>query len=50
MSRPLRIEFAGAVYHVTSSGDGREAIFLGEPDRHLFLGVMSERVGRVSAA
>ena len=44
MARPLRIEFAGALYHVTSRGDGREAIFLGEQDRHLFLGVMSEVV------
>ena len=44
MSRPLRIEFAGALYHVTSRGDGREAIFLGEQDKHLFLGVMSEVV------
>lgn len=25
--RPLRIEFPGAVYHVTSRGDGGEAIF-----------------------
>jgi putative transposase len=44
MSRPLRIEFAGGLYHVTSRGDGREAIFLGEEDRHLFLGVLSELV------
>ena len=27
MSRPLRIEFPGAVYHVTSRGDRREAIY-----------------------
>ena len=27
MVRPLRIEFAGAVYHVTSRGDRREAIY-----------------------
>ena len=26
MSRPLRIEFAGALYHVTSRGDGQKAI------------------------
>jgi len=44
MSRPLRIEFASALYHVTSRGDGREAIFLDEQDRRLFLGVMSEVV------
>jgi len=44
MSRPLRIEFAGALYHVTSRGDGREAIFLSEADKHLFLDVMSKVV------
>ena len=33
MSRPLRIEFPGAVYHVTSRGDRREAIFLTDADR-----------------
>lgn len=27
MTRPLRIEFPGAVYHVTSRGDRREAIY-----------------------
>jgi hypothetical protein len=27
MSRPLRIEFPGACYHVTARGDRREAIY-----------------------
>lgn len=40
MSRPLRIEFAGALYHVTSRGDGREAIFLDDQDRACFLEVL----------
>jgi REP element-mobilizing transposase RayT len=44
MSRPLRIEFADALYHVTSRGDGREVIFLGDEDRHGFLDVLSEIV------
>ena len=44
MSRPLRIEFAGGLYHMTSRGDGREAIFLGKEDRRLFLSVLSEVV------
>lgn len=44
MSRPLRIEFAGGLYHVTSRGDGREAIFLSEQDRRLFLRVLSQVV------
>ncbi len=42
MSRPLRIEFAGALYHVTSRGDGREDIFLDDSDRKLFLEVLAE--------
>ena len=45
MARPLRLEFAGALYHVTSRGDGREPIFLDDADRHLFLGVLAEVVG-----
>jgi len=27
MARPLRLEFAGALYHVTSRGNRREAIY-----------------------
>lgn len=30
MSRPLRIEFPGAVYHVTARGDRRESIQVGQ--------------------
>lgn len=33
MTRPLRIEFPGAVYHVTSRGDRRESIFADDDDR-----------------
>ena len=39
MARPLRIEFAGALYHITSRGDGREAIYLDDKDRESFLSV-----------
>jgi putative transposase len=42
MSRPLRIEFSGALYHVTSRGDGREPIFLDDEDRGLLLCVFSD--------
>ena len=31
MARPLRIEYAGAVYHVTSRGNGRKPIFRHDP-------------------
>ena len=37
MTRPLRIEFSGALYHVTSRGDGREAIYLCDNDRFALL-------------
>ena len=33
MTRPLRIEFPGAVYHVTSRGDHREAIYAADVHR-----------------
>lgn len=36
MSRPLRIEFAGALYHVMARGDGRQAIFRDDEDRQAF--------------
>ncbi len=46
MARPLRIEFAGALYHITSRGDGREAIHLDDSDRASFLGVFGEVCNR----
>ena len=42
MARPLRIEFSGAVYHVTSRGNAREDIYLDDTDRAMFLGVLAE--------
>ena len=33
MARPLRLELAGAFYHVTSRGDGREDIYRSDEDR-----------------
>jgi putative transposase len=41
MARPLRIEFSGALYHVTSRGDGREDIFLAPEDQRMFLDVLA---------
>ena len=37
MPRPLRIQYEGALYHVTGRGDRREAIFLCDQDRIEFL-------------
>ena len=39
MARPLRIELAGGLYHVTSHGDRREDIFLCEADRYVWLDI-----------
>ena len=50
MARPLRIEFPGAVYHVTSRGDRREAIFEDDDDRHTFLAVIAQAAERFDAA
>ncbi|MEO0292705.1 MAG: transposase [candidate division WOR-3 bacterium] len=46
MSRPLRIEFSGAVYHITSRGNGKEDIFFDDSDRKLFLSIFWEVVKR----
>jgi putative transposase len=45
MARPLRIEFGGALYHVTARGDRRETIFEDDVDRERFLEVLGEVVG-----
>lgn len=42
MSRPLRLELAGGLYHVTSRGDGREDIYLTEADRRVWLEVFGQ--------
>ncbi len=40
MTRPLRLEYAGALYHVTSRGDRREEIYLDDDDRREWLQVL----------
>ena len=37
MARPLRIEYDGALYHITSRGNERKAIFRDDEDRVGFL-------------
>jgi REP element-mobilizing transposase RayT len=46
MSRQLRIEYGGAIYHVMSHGDRHEAIFLYDEDRRRFLKTLGEACGR----
>jgi putative transposase len=37
MARPLRIEYPGALYHITTRGNARRAIFKDDRDRLVFL-------------
>jgi putative transposase len=40
MARPLRIEYAGAVYHITSRGNEKKAVFKTDQDRANFLNTL----------
>ena len=42
MARPLRLELAGGLYHVTSRGDGREDIYLSDQDREIWLAALGQ--------
>lgn len=46
MARPLRIEFAGALYHVTARGNARGAIYSDATDRQQFLMVLQNTIHR----
>ena len=42
MQRKLRLEYAGAIYHVMNRGDRREKIFRSKQDREIFLRTLAE--------
>ncbi len=42
MARPLRLEFAGALYHITSRGNERKPIYLDESDFEGFLKILGD--------
>jgi REP element-mobilizing transposase RayT len=46
MARPLRVEFDGALYHVTSRGNAREDIFDEDGDRKAFLETLGKVINR----
>ena len=46
MARPIRVEYADAVYHVTARGNERKAIYRDNPDRLRFLETVEEAVRR----
>ena len=49
MSRPLRIEFPNAIYHVTSRGDRRESIYRDDLDRQAQLDTIAHAMDRFDA-
>ncbi|MBW2056862.1 MAG: transposase, partial [Deltaproteobacteria bacterium] len=46
MARPLRIEYPGAVYHITSRGNARLPVFDDDFDRRAFLTILEDVVKR----
>ena len=46
MARPLRIEFAGALYHITARGNAQQAIYKDDDDRRLFLKLLGNTCER----
>jgi REP element-mobilizing transposase RayT len=46
MARPLRLEYPGGVYHVTSRGNARQRIYTSAADRQAFLGILASVVNR----
>jgi REP element-mobilizing transposase RayT len=48
MTRPLRVEFPGALYHVTARGNSRHEIYLQDADRRIFLSILGSVVEKRS--
>lgn len=46
MTRPIRIEFPNALYHVTARGDRREDVFDDDEDRVPFLDTLAQVIDR----
>ena len=46
MARPLRLEFAGALYHLTARGNARADIFADDEDRRLFLELLGREIAQ----
>jgi hypothetical protein len=46
MSRKLRIEYPGAIYHVLNRGDQREDILRDDEDCQRFLSTLGEACGK----
>ena len=49
MARPLRIEYRGALYHITSRGNERKHIFKSDSDREKLLSYFATAKERYGA-
>jgi REP element-mobilizing transposase RayT len=49
MARPLRLEYPGALYHVTTRGNRRETIFTDDKDRKTWLALLKQTLSRFDA-
>ena len=50
MSRPLRLVFEGALYHITARGDRQEPIFEDDVDRHNLIRLFGQSMERFDAS
>ncbi|MCZ6799219.1 MAG: transposase [Nitrospirae bacterium] len=46
MARQLRLEYPGALYHVTARGNGQKRIYLDDTDRRRFLDLLGQEVSQ----
>ena len=46
MSRPLRVEYEGAVYHVTVRGNSGQQIYERDQDRDKFLSLLAREIAQ----
>ncbi len=44
MARPLRLEFPGALYHLTARGNAQQSIFFDDTDRQQFIRLLAREV------
>jgi len=44
MARPLRVEFPGALYHITARGNAQQSIFIDDTDRHQFIRLLGREI------
>ena len=50
MARPLRIQYPGAVYHVTCRGNEQKDIFKDDADRKRFLQILTQSLNTYTDA